>query len=267
MLLIGQKNNLEIIDSWTDLPSFLIIQGDTHAGKEYMTLYLCEKFNLRFVKMKNGINDVREMITYITPYSNTLYFFEDFDKASIQAKNSLLKITEETVPGNYIVISGHSQIKTLESRAKKIIMEPYTYEDMVNYCYGGHFEPKNYEKLYKCGINTPSKVVIYETVPDLEDLINFSMDVFDKITYITPTLLFKIVYNFENRYDNDKVDKCMLFLEILINLISDKIHNNYRYSYRGILQIITKYKNELQLEYTLKRRMLLFKMFYEIQKL
>ena len=50
MYIIGQHENLESINKWKDLPNFLIIQGDRHMGKSYLTLYLCEKFKLHYVK-------------------------------------------------------------------------------------------------------------------------------------------------------------------------------------------------------------------------
>ena len=98
MQLIGQKNNLELIENWSSLPNFIIIQGDEHTGKSYFTLYLCNKFGLRYNKVKNGVNNVRSVIDLMGRDSKMLFHFDNFDSASIQAKNALLKITEEPVP-------------------------------------------------------------------------------------------------------------------------------------------------------------------------
>lgn len=133
MQLIGQESNLDIISKWQTLPQFIIITGDKHTGKTHLTLYLCQQYNLQYVLMKNGINDIRKLLDVMKPNSNTLYHFKNFDSASIRAKNSLLKITEEPLPGNYIVITGGSQLKTLESRGRKLIMAPYSKDLMISY--------------------------------------------------------------------------------------------------------------------------------------
>ena len=43
MQFVGQEANLKIIDKWSKLPNFIIIQGDEHTGKTYLTKYICEK--------------------------------------------------------------------------------------------------------------------------------------------------------------------------------------------------------------------------------
>ena len=67
---------------------------------------------------------------------------------------------------------------------------------------------------------------------------------------------------FENRYE--EIDAVALFLEFLINVIKYKIENQKFYSYNTILKIIIKGKQSLEREYTLKRKMLLYRIFYEI---
>ena len=168
MQMVGQKLNLEIINSWSEIPQFIIIQGDRNMGKTTMVLYLCEKFNMHYVKMNNGINDVRELVKLMTPNSNTIYHFKDFDRASIQAKNALLKITEETPVGNCIIITGSNQIKTLESRARKLVMGAYNMEEVCNYMQGYVPSSEIQRNLFIAGINSPSKVEKYCKYDGLE---------------------------------------------------------------------------------------------------
>ena len=40
MYIVGQEKNLEIIEKWDSMPPFVIIQGDEHMGKTYLTTYL-----------------------------------------------------------------------------------------------------------------------------------------------------------------------------------------------------------------------------------
>ena len=122
-----------MINSWNKMPNFTIIQGDKDTGKTTLVFYMCQRFGLYYVKVKNGVNDIRQLLKMMTPNSNTVFHLVDFDKASLQAKNALLKITEETPVGNYIVITGARQLKTLESRAKKIVMSVYKFEELTDF--------------------------------------------------------------------------------------------------------------------------------------
>ena len=263
MQLIGQKNNINLINSWTKLPNFTIIQGDKNTGKHYLVLYLCEKFNMHYVKVNNTVKDVRNLINVMEPNSNTIYHLDNFDEASLQAKNALLKITEEPVPGNYIVITGGPQIKTLESRARRILMEPFTYNDLLS-CFKSNIPDIDAYKLFKVGINTPAKIEYYKKYDQLNEVLNLAINTFEKITYITPDTIIPILKEFDDRYDKGIIDKCLLYLDMLISLIENYILNTPYNSYLPILNIIMEYKNKLIKENTLRRKMLIFSMLYEI---
>lgn len=265
MQIVGQKANLEIINAWKQLPQFLIIQGDEDTGKKTLLLYMCEKFQLNYVKVKNGIKDVRELIKLMTPNSNTLYHFEDFDRASIQAKNALLKITEEPVVGNYIAITGKSQIKTLESRARKIVMNPYTEMEVLEYMQKFYDNFEMQKKLYIAGINTPAKVEKYSKYEDILPLTTFAFETFGDLTAISIDKCISIISSFEIRYE--KTDACILFLTMLINIIEYNIQNKQRYAYYEILPVIMSAKESLERDSTLNRKFVLYRVFYRLYEM
>lgn len=274
MQLIGQKNNLNIIDTWKDFPSFLIIQGAPHTGKKYFLLYLCKKFGLKYSSVKNAVKNVRQILQYMSPNSNMVFHLDDFDNASLAAKNSLLKITEEPMPGNYIAITGGPQIKTLQSRAKRIVMEPYTLQEMQTYMSSIWNDSTLTQNLYIAGLNTPAKVQMYKDYEALTGLLNYTQEIFNHITYISKENIISMLGRFEDRYDRIKdddgkarIDACMLFLDMLINTIQYNIHQKKLYSYFDILDILLNAKMQLQKEPTLRRKMLLFKTFAEIEQL
>lgn len=267
MQIIGQETNLDIINRWSTLPNFIIIQGEEHSGKNHLVLYLCDKYKLRYVKVDKSVKSVRNFIANLSPYSNNLYHLDNFDDASLQAKNALLKCTEEPIIGNYIVITGGHQLKTLESRAKKLVMEPYTLEQVSEYMRPFYPDKDEQQKLYIAGINTPAKVNYYKQYEHIQGLLNYAYEVFESITYISPNTIIPMLSRFEARYDNGKTDSCLLFLNMLINIIKYKIENNGYYSYKNILDILLEGKYMLQNEYTLNRKFLLFRIFSDIYKL
>lgn len=262
MQLIGQNENLDIINKWETLPPFIIISGDEHTGKTYMITYLCSKFNLHYVKMKNGVGDVRKLIDIMKPDSQTVYHFKNFDQASIQAKNALLKITEEPIRGNYIIITGSSQLKTLESRARRIHMNPYSFKD-VSKLMESYFDDSNYMyQLYSCGINTPAKVIQYKDYENLKSLVDYTFEIFQKITYLTMDDVIVMLSKFDSRYEG--IDACLLFITMLINLIEFNLKEKRLFSYYNILEILIKGKSDLVKEPTLNRKFLLYRMFFNI---
>ena len=266
MQLIGQEDNLELIKNWNKLPNFLIIQGEEHSGKNHLVLYLCQLFKLHYKEVPKSVKEIRNLVDVMAPNSNTIYHLKNFDDASIQAKNALLKVTEEPIPGNYIVITGGPQIKTLQSRARLIIMSPYKYNDIEN-MYTKYYTNIDSRLLYDAGINTPAKIEFYKSCENIEEILEHAYDIFDKITYLNATDYIPIMKLFDNRYDKGTVDVCMLFLNMLIKLIENKATLTMQYSYYDILNVILKIKNQLKKEYTLNRKLLIFKMFYEIESL
>lgn len=266
MQLIGQQLNLDIISKWNKFPNFLIIQGEEHTGKNYFLLYLCKLYKLHYIKVPISVKNIRELISQMVVNSNTVYHLDNFDKASPQAKSALLKITEEPMPGNYIVITGGPQIATLRSRARLIIMSPYKYEEL-NDLYSRYYPELDSLKLFKAGINTPAKIEYYKDCTQLKELLDSVYSIFSKITYIEAVDYIPILKLFSNRYEDDEVDICMLYINMLLQLISEKMLSSGKYSYYDILEVILKIKKQLSSENTLNRRLLLFKMFYEINSL
>ena len=262
MYIVGQEKNLEIIEKWDSMPPFVIIQGDEHMGKTYLTTYLCKKFKLYYRELDNSVSTVRKLVSQMKPNGRTVYHFKNFHTASLEAKNALLKVTEEPVQGNYIVITGGPQLKTLESRARRILMAPYSESEMYTYMNAYFPEKTIQEALITCGINTPAKVEYYKEYEKLESLVAFTKQMVDKLTGMTPDIILMTMPRFENKYDG--IDAYLLFLTMMINIIEARIKVHPSYSYDKILLVLLEGKKALIRQPTLKRKMLFVKMFYEI---
>ena len=262
MQIIGQKTNLEIIDKWKQLPQFIILQGDTDTGKHQLAIYMCQKFNLHLVKMKNSVSEIRSLIGKMSIGANTVYYFDDFDKASLQAKNALLKITEEPVQDNYIIIAGSRQLKTLESRAYKIIMSGYSIEDMKQ-AMTVYAVPLQYcDMLYGVGINTPSKLIRYKDYDHLVSLANFAVETVSTITVFS---MDRVLYTL-SRFDawTKEYDTVYLYISMMVNYIEYKILHQQIYDYYPMLSIMIKYRTMLKKDETLNRKFILYRLLYEI---
>ena len=262
MQLIGQENNLKLINTWKELPPFVIIQGDEHMGKNYFVLYLCKRFGLYYNKMSNKVEDIRELLKKMTVGSNMVYHFDNFHTASLAAKNALLKITEEPKQGNYIIITGGPQLKTLESRARRIIMNPYSVKEIKEVMQAYYPDEHLQDMLIECGVNSPAKVEYYKKYDKIEGVSKFAIDIANKITYISPDNIIQIMQRFENRYED--IDAYLLFIVMLINILENKIKSSGYYSYDKYIPILIEGKNALLRTPSLKRKMLIFNMFYRM---
>lgn len=266
MQLIGQKNNIDIINKWDNLPNFIIIQGDRYTGKTHLAKYICDKFNINYVQMKNGINDIRGLLDIMSVGANVAYHFKDFDKASVQAKNALLKVAEETPKGNTIIITGNHQIPTLESRARKIVMSAYTKEEMLTFISKYYTADKVFD-YYRAGFNTPSKVLKYKEYDGIDDLLNYVYNLFNDLPVLSIDTIVYMTSRFDSRYD--KLDVVILFLDMLINIINykSKYELNFKYSFQNVLDNLIESKEALERDPTLNRKLLLYKTFYNIMLL
>ena len=266
MQLVGQTLNLEIISRWEDIPNFVIIQGDLHTGKTNLVKYICSVFGYSYVLVNNSVSSVRELISVMAPNSKILYHFKDFDKASIQAKNALLKVTEETPVGNKIVITGSNQLSTLESRAIKLIMASYKEDEMVRY-FGKYYNNDIAVKLFRAGVDTPAKCEYYKEYEFIEQLLYYVYETYEALSYISVDKIIVMLKKFEYKYNG--IDPSYLFIEMLINVISYNIKTNLKlkYSYQNVLRLLIECKESLLHDNTLNRKLLLYRTFYQIHLL
>lgn len=261
--IIGQEFNLNIINRWDNLPNFIIIQGDKHTGKSFLAKWLCRKFKIDYVEMKNNIDSIRSLLNIMSADANVVYHFKDFDTASAQAKNALLKVTEETPKGNYIIITGSHQIPTLESRARKIVMSSYTKNDMIDFI-SKYFTPDKAINYYKAGFNTPSKVLLYKEYEGIDDLLNYAYVIFDNLSILNIDMIIYMLSRFEAKYD--KIDATLLFLDMLIHIINykSKYELGCRYSFKNVLQELIECKTKIEKEPVINRKLILYITFYNI---
>ena len=281
--LIGQKENMDIINNWKSLPQFLIIQGDKHMGKTFLAKYLSQKYDLMYRDISVKVENIRKMIAEMKPGARMVYHFKDLDRASKEAQNSLLKVTEEPKNENYIIITGGPQLKTLESRAKKILINPYSKEEVLNYMktfelYGiknsdietesiGYIPDLELQNnLIESGINSPAKAYYYKDYEKIGAILDFSKTITNEITYLPYEDILWIMSRFETQVNKNEsgLDVFLLFLNLLITNLENKLKNNKRYSYKNQIEILLNCKNLLTEHPDLNRKMLIYDTFYQI---
>lgn len=190
--ILGQKKLLRRLDDIT-LSHFTIIHGEVGAGKHYISQYLADKKNIDFVDVGSKIDNIRKLIADVIAYPWPRIYYINGDNLTLQAQNALLKLCEEPPTGCYIIIGSSKPniLPTITSRAKALYMNPYSYNELVDY----------YEYKYKDEVQDVKLLCSVARTPGMIDTcINYGFNniakyahkVYENILKVTTGNSFKI---------------------------------------------------------------------------
>lgn len=201
--IIGQKYNLKTINKWIEVgcPGFICISGCRGGGKKLLAEYIANKLGITCSITGIGVDDVREAIQSSIHYGG-FYVFPDADNMSSNAKNALLKVTEEPPKNSYFVLTVQDEgslLDTLKSRAQMLRLEPYTQEELMEYklCMWADFA------------HTPHDIDILESYGS--EFIEYVNLVIDNIREVEPANAFKSAGRLALKDEEDKYDLGLFF--------------------------------------------------------
>ena len=140
MYVCGQNEVIERIDNLVDrnkMPRFSILVAPEGYGKKVVAEYIARKLNAHFVPYPCDVDSVRTAIS--AAYSNTekaLYMFFDCDNMSVNAKNAMLKVTEEPPNNAYFVMTIQNvsnALGTIISRGTIFYLNEYNQKQLSDY--------------------------------------------------------------------------------------------------------------------------------------
>lgn len=172
-------------------PQFSIIDGSEGSGKKTICK---ETFGKTAISMcfvpDNKVETVRNVI--VDSYKATeptMYIFTDVDDMSVQAKNALLKVTEEPPKSAFFVMTVcdlNTVLDTIKSRATIVHMKPYTAKEISQYA-----SKYNDSSLYAELCVTPGEVDKLHDM-NVEEFYSYVEKVVDNIAYVSLANVFKI---------------------------------------------------------------------------
>ena len=193
MNIIGQKNLREKIDSYTKFPRFTILVGERGSGRKLMCRYIAEHIGAQCVFVGTGVDDIRQMIhTANRADMKTLYVIADADNMSAAAKNTLLKVTEESPNNAYIimtVVSDLNTLATLRSRATTLYMDSYTDSDLSIY-YAENYPNGTERDIFRYFASTPGDINAIAGRAD--EFYRYVREVVENIGEVSDSNVFKI---------------------------------------------------------------------------
>ena len=251
--MVGQKTNLEFLKLCADnncFPRFIIITGPKGSGKKTMANYISKKCLNGFeIHPGNSVEAVRTAIdNSYRCAGTTVYIFEDADKMSTQAKNAMLKITEEPPRQAYFIMTVESinnTLATLKSRGTEIQMESYSYSELASLVE----ELTDNDRLALEIATNPGQLQDLRAL-NVKEFYAFCEKVLDNIATVTGVNAFKIGNNFKFKEDDGGYDP-ILFFECIKLICLDRAQQTNLYSQiSACVKTIIK-TNEYQRDFSL----------------
>ena len=140
--MIGQRdlsNRIQIQIDNDKLPRFLILVGSKGSGKKTFAHMISNMLDGSVLtRCDTTVEAVRGMIAeaYRMNGVKVVYLIPDADSMSLQAKNALLKVTEEPPNSSYFIMTledENNTLDTIRSRGTVFYMDPYTSLDIAEY--------------------------------------------------------------------------------------------------------------------------------------
>ena len=186
--MIGQKSLLKKIDTAvkSGFPRFFTVIGERGSQKLDVCRYIANKLKVEFVLLENNkIDTIRKVIENANKSSMpTLYVINNAGDMSIQAKNSLLKLTEEPPNNSYITMVVNDEkelLDTLISRSVSFKLDSYSNTDLIEYTRLKYGEPN---LLYLEVCRTPGDIdLLYKSNP--KEFTNYAKMVIDNIADVS----------------------------------------------------------------------------------
>ena len=225
--MIGQKNNLEFLHTCVNnncFPRFIIITGQKGSGKKTLASYIAKKCLSGFeIHPGNSVDAVRTAIDNSYKCAGTtVYIFEDADKMSTQAKNAMLKITEEPPRQAYFIMTVESinnTLATLKSRGVEIQMESYNAAQLSTL-----IEAPNENDMLALKIAANPGQLQQLRALNTQEFYAFCEKVLDNIRTVTGVNAFKIGNSFKFKDDDEGYDP-VLFFECIKTICWDRCLN------------------------------------------
>lgn len=221
-MMIGQQKNLEYIDNLREVPHFLVFIGSLGSGKTTLAKYVADKLSATFSLVGIKVDEIREVIdTAYRVRENVVYCIKDADNMRAEAKNAMLKITEEPPENAYFILTvqdAGSLLDTIRSRAILINMEGYKSDEIREYLVAKYKNPgTDIELVTSIASNMyEADIVMSYGI----DFIGYVQLVIDNIADVELANSFKSGNKIALKDDPDKYD-LKIFLQTFLTLCLD----------------------------------------------
>jgi DNA polymerase III delta prime subunit len=139
MNIVGQDeliNHINELIAENHMPRFIIVMGARKSGKKLIAEYIANKLG-DCIEVEQSTEAVREAVqTSYRVAVPTVYRLRNIEAMHTNAKNSLLKVTEEPPRQAYFITTATNAkgiLDTLKSRAYVVKINPYSKDSLIDY--------------------------------------------------------------------------------------------------------------------------------------
>lgn len=235
--MVGQEELLkrfETLVSEDKFPRFSIIVGEKGSGKKMIAHKLFAMFGSGVVTVYDtSINSVREMISQSYKLNGVLSvnIIPDADTMSMQAKNALLKVTEEPPRGAYFIMTLEDERNTLEtilSRGTVFRVEKYTPAQIAQYCEEQFVVSEEELQLYKDICNTPGEANMLQQT-GIDDFYKYVVLTVDNINKVSLANALKISSRISMKSDDTENYDLKMFWKVFIRVCNQRMQEDDMY--------------------------------------
>lgn len=225
--MIGQTELLNRLyeRSNKQLPRFMIFVGDKGSGKKTLITEIQHNYMYKGYPMPiyrapdTKIESIRNLITEAYKTRVPAWFvIADADSMSVNAKNALLKITEEPPNNAYFIMTLediNNTLDTIKSRATVYTMDKYSREELETFFRQRYKATPDYEKLVIDLSETPGDIMLLQSTGGeckADEFYAYVEKVFDNIGVTSGANAFKISEKIALKdTDEDKYDLRMFW--------------------------------------------------------
>lgn len=258
--MIGQASLLNNIDKQIQegtFPRFVIIEGAKGSGKKLMIDFIEDELEkhlgekITCIEFGTSVSDVRDAIhmAYKTT-APAVFSFPDADVMTGNAKNALLKVTEEPPNHVYFIMTLEDALNTLEtirSRATIYTMERYTpkqiYDYALDFTTQSGLDDKEAE-IIKSVCSTPGDFDLLDESGIL-DFYSYVEKVVDNIAEVSGANAFKIADKIA--LANDDGYDLKLFWKAFVKVCTDRMKEEKNKELAEVVKITSRYLQDLRI--------------------
>ena len=256
--MVGQtqlRDNLEGLIKANSFPRFSILVGPTGSGKKTLASEIGHKLASEVIMAEDvRIESLREIMSmaYKPAPATRVFILPDADTMSVNAKNSMLKITEEPPKDVYFIMTVQNidnMLDTIRSRAQVFTLEFYTIDELKDFA------------LTDCSMTTDefkSIRAICEVPGDILEICRYGCKSFieyvtlvvDNIAVVSGANSFKIADKVALKNEEDKFG-LRLFLKAFNDVCFTRIYSKgqllpNRYEYLKAILVTSDYISQLR---------------------
>lgn len=249
--MVGQVRLLKDIDRIIEngtYPRFSILVGEKGSGRKLLADQISKTFGYTVVKNGLAVADIRAMIDNSYKITNPLfYILPDADNMSANAKNALLKVTEEPPNNAYFLMTLEDENNTLEtirSRATIFYMDKYTRDELKQYAKDQQVEEEDWLIIQE----------LVETPGDINNLIQYNVKEFydfvfktvENIAIASGANVFKLAEKLKLKDDGEGYD-LKLFFRAFMSICKNKFTETSNMQYIKGIGITSDYMKDLRI--------------------